>query len=165
MVTDFIKWALSNFGLFMLMIALIAMSVHRMTNNKAAFYESLYRWVALLPVGFNAIYAFIMHAFFPSISAATIGWQDSPFQFEVAIANLAIGVIAILSVSKNQGFRLATVIASTCWFWGDGIGHIYQMLRYNNFAPGNAGSWFYLDMILPMLLMLCMVKINKKTRQ
>ncbi len=160
MITQGITWIFDNYGLFMLLIAIVLSVLHHLVNENLSFTEILYRWVALLPLGFTAIYAFIMHAFFPDFTAATIGWANSPFQYEVAMADLGFGVIAILSFRASYGFRLATVIANTCWLWGDAVGHSYQMISHHNFTPGNAGSWFYMDVLIPILLIICMIKLK-----
>lgn len=132
-----------------------------MINKNAEPFEVLYSWFSLLPLGVTSIYAFIMHAFFPTFTAEIIGWHNSAFQFEVAVANLAFGVIAILSFKASYGFRLATVIAATCWLWGDASGHIYQMNVNDDFAQGNAGSWLYMDMFVPVILILAIVRLNE----
>lgn len=165
MIANVLTWVFSNYGLFMLFVAIILSVLHHLVNKKLPFSEILYRWVALLPLGFTAIYAFIMHAFYPDFTAATIGWQNSPFQYEVAMANLGFGVIAILSFRASYGFRLATVIANTCWLWGDAVGHSYQMISHHNFAPGNAGSWFYMDVLLPFILIICLMKLKSHVKR
>jgi hypothetical protein len=154
---------MQNFGLTMLMLALVLFIVEwliqkiRGRNNN---YEILYHWIALLPLGFTALYAFVLHAFLPALAAGTIGWPVSPFQYEVAIANLSIGIIAICSTRQTYSFRLATVIASTIWLWGNAIGHMYQMYLNNNFSVGNAGTWFWLDVFIPILLILCLRRLR-----
>lgn len=161
MLEETCKWIFSNFGLFMFIVAIFFMLLHRLIDRNEAPFEVLYRWFALFPLGVTAIFAAIMHAFFPEFTAETIGWQNTPFQFEVAMANLAFGVIAILSFKASYGFRLATVISTTCWLWGDALGHIYQINVHHDFAPGNAGSWLYMDMFLPVILILAVVKLKQ----
>ena len=160
MLTTVIRWVFTNFGLFMALLAVIFSVIQRLTNKKLNLSEILYRWFALFPLGLTAMYAFFLHAFFPDFTAASIGWPNSPFQYEVAMANLGFGMIAILSVYASYGFRLATVVGNTCWLWGDAIGHSYQIYRYHNFTIGNAGSWFYMDMFLPVMLLVCIANIK-----
>lgn len=165
MVITTIKWILGNFGFFMAILAIFFTIIQCVVNKELGLFEILYHWFAFLALGLTALYAFAMHAFFPEFTAATIGWHTSPFQFEVAMANLGFGVIAVLSFWGSYGFRLATIIGNTCWLWGDAIGHIYQMVVYRDFAVGNAGSWFYMDVFLPVLLIICMIKLKPKLIQ
>jgi hypothetical protein len=34
---------------------------------------------------------------------------------------------------------------------GDAVGHVHQMIIAGNFAPGNAGLLFFMDIICPFL--------------
>lgn len=165
MFVDYITWILSDFSLAMLFLAIFFILLHlTMRIKSVSFYEIIYRWVALFPLGFTGIYTFILHAFYPEVSAASIGWTPSPFQFEVAMADLAIGVLGVLSFNASYGFRLATVIASIVFLWGDAVGHIYQMVVNQNFMPGNAGTWFWLDLVIPLILLLCLVRLKPVRR-
>lgn len=156
-VASILQFMLTNFGLLMLAISflcIVIQSIHRQSLD----YNVIYQWIALFPLGMTALYAFALHAFFPELAAENIGWQSSPFQFEVAMANLSIGVIGVYSAFQGRGFRLATVMAATCLLWGCAVGHVYQMITQDNFSPGNAGSWFYMDMFVPLILIICLIK-------
>jgi len=158
---DYIQFALSNFGLSMFALAILFILIHLSLRLKHVSYaEIVYRWMALFALGLTGIYAFIMHVFFSDISAAAIGWATSPFQFEVGMADLAVGLLGVLSFRSHYSFRVATVIAAICILWGDAVGHIYQMIMFQNFNPGNAGSWFALDVIVPAILLLCIIKLK-----
>ena len=56
---------------------------------------------------------------------------------------------------ESQSFRLAAAIAGIVWYWGDAVGHVRQMVVANNYAPGNAGPWFWTDVIVPLLSWCC----------
>ena len=155
-----ISLILGNFGVTMLVIAIIFILIHGLTGRGLSNSEIIYRWIAFFAVGLTGLYTFIIHGFFPDVAAVNIGWAPSPFQYEVAMANLGFGLIAVLSFKASYGFRLATVIGVTCWLWGDATGHIYQMITAHNFAPGNAGSWFWLDIILPIILIICIINLK-----
>ena len=159
---DWIAWVLSQFDLTMLLCALFFIVIHTLLRIKyISFYEIVFRWIVLFSLGFTCIYTFIMHAFFPNQAAAVVGWAASPFQFEVAMADLALGVLGVLSFKASYGFRSATVLASLFCLWGDAIGHIQQMIINHNFMPGNAGSWFWLDIFIPLILLICLSKLKR----
>ncbi|SRR5579883_2019928 len=155
---------LTNFSLAMLILAVIFILFHSLIRFKyVSFYEITYRWIALFALGFTGIYTFIMHAFYPDIAAAAIGWATSPFQYEVAMSDLAIGLLGIFSFKASQGFRLATVFAGAVCLWGDAAGHLYQMMVNNDFSPGNTGSWFWTDLIIPLVLVVCLQRLSKQS--
>ncbi len=154
-------WILKNFSFALFLVAVMFSCVQWAIHHKTPTYEIFYRWVTLA-LGISSLYTFIMHAFYPASSAAIIGWQTSPFQFEVAVANFSFGVIALISFHASYGFRLANVIGNSCWLMGDAIGHIYQMITFHNFNPGNAGSWFWMDIIIPLVLMICISRMRAR---
>jgi hypothetical protein len=162
MFEHWIHWVLFNFGLAMLGVAILLTVIHWMTKQKTSVYEILYRWITLLPFGLTALYSFVVHAFYPVTAAASIGWQVSPFQYEVAMANLGFGLVAILAYKASYGFRLANVIGGTCWLWGDALGHFYQMAAHHNYTIGNAGSWLWVDIFVPLLLIIAVRKFKSR---
>jgi hypothetical protein len=153
-----IRYFLGNLGLMMFILALLII-IAQYQFSTLLLAELTFRWIALLPLGITGLYTFVMHAFFGNFTAATIGWANSPFQYEVAMANLAVGLIGILAFKASLGFRKAVTIAAICWLWGDGTGHIYQMITTHNFTAGNAGSWFWLDILVPLTLLICLLKL------
>ena len=91
-----------------------------------------------LGVGGAGIANFAAHFFLSDIVAESIGWETgSPFQLEVAFANLMIGVLGIIATSRRDGFREATVIAVTIFGVGATIVHLMDILTTSNLAPGN----------------------------
>lgn len=163
MSPDFwITQVLSNFSLAMFLLATLFILLHTAVRFRhVAFYEIVYRWMALFALGFTGIYTFVMHAFYAEYTAATIGWAVSPFQYEVAMADLALGLLGVFSFRASYGFRLATVIAAMTMLWGDASGHIYQMIVNNDFELGNAGTWFCLDIVIPLILLICISRMSR----
>ncbi len=141
----------------MFAVSVVFILLHKLiVRGKVPTEEIVYRWLALFPLGVTMIYSFVIHVFYPDLAPTTIGWKPSPFQFEVGMADLAIGTIAILSFNASFGFRLATVIVSMIFLFGCAYQHVYLMVLENNYLSGNAGSWLWFDdLILPLLLFLC----------
>jgi hypothetical protein len=168
MLMEWIKYTFSNFSFVMLLLAIIIALIDwpiQKILKRTSGYEVFYRWIALLPLGITGVYTFLMHVFFPETAATAIGWQPSPFQYEVGMADLGFGIIAIISFNANYGFRLATTIGNLIWLWGDASGHIAQMIIHRNFSNGNAGTWFWMDVLIPLLLILCIRKMRVANSQ
>jgi hypothetical protein len=128
------------------------------------FADQLLGWLLLLSLGLQGVYTFVIHVFFPVWSAEHIGWAVSPFQYEVGIADLTVGVLGILAFWGNFSFRLAATVGGIIWYGGDAIGHVRQMIVANNYRPGNAGTWFWTDVIVPILLVVCLVIVWKERK-
>ena len=86
----------------------------------------------------SGIGGFFGHFFISEAVAESIGWPaGNPFQLEVAFANLAVGVLGIVSMGRRDGFREATVIAVTILGVGATIVHAMDIIETGNLAPGN----------------------------
>jgi hypothetical protein len=158
MIESLIRTLLLNFNVIMLVASFVLVgliSFVRRGRREHSFANELYRWLLLLSVGLQGVFTFVSHVFFPEESAKNIGWAVSPFQYEVGIADLTVGVLGVLAFWGNFSFRLAAAIAGIVWYWGDAIGHVRQMVVANNYAPGNAGPWFWTDVLVPLLLIVC----------
>lgn len=106
-------------------------------------------------VGVGGLIAAFGHTVLRDQVAESIGWPaGSPFQLEVGFANLSIGVAGILSAWFSGRFWLATIVVVSVFLVSDAGGHVVDMARSNNFAPGNAGFIFWWDLALPGLLWL-----------
>jgi hypothetical protein len=123
--------------------------------------EILLIWLLVINIGFGGLYAFSGHLFAAEEVAASIGWPaGNPFQTEVAVANLAIGTLEILSYWIRGNFWIAAVIATSIWLLGAAAIHVSEMVSAGNYNPGNAGVVFYMDIIGPALLVILLVYLR-----
>lgn len=165
MIETAIRIFLGDFSLVMFIAALIvaALCVRRGQSGRS-YADELFRWTLLLSLGLQGVYTFVLRVFFPSYSAEHIGWAVSPFQYEVGIADLTVGVLGIIAFWGDFSFRAAAAISGIVWYGGDAIGHVRQMIVADNFAPGNAGPWFWTDVLVPIVLLACMIVIWKRRK-
>src|ERR1700742_2281344 len=98
----------NNFGFIMELVGIFVAFVR--TARGKPFFEELLRWSLVFGVGFTGLYFGLGHVFLPDYSAKLIGWEDSPFQLEVGMADIAFGVAGLMCVRGNFGFQLATSI-------------------------------------------------------
>lgn len=91
-----------------------------------------------LGVAGSGIASFFGHYFVADVVAESIGWPSgSPFQLEMAFANLAVGILGLIAAGRRDGFREATVISVTVLGVGASIVHLQDILATGNMAPGN----------------------------
>ena len=146
-MAETIAFVLRNLPVFLFVAALALAATVSRSGAPAA--DRLLAWILLLPIGVSGLWAALFHLFFPEIAAADIGWEPSPFQFEVGMADLAIGATACLSFWRSLDFKAAAVMVDSIFLLGDAVGHVRQMIVAGNFAPGNAGVPFYSDSSCP----------------
>ena len=144
-----------------ILVALLVILISKITFkplNRERIVEIFLISFLVISVGFGSIWAFIGHFFLSAQVATNIGWAPgSPFQSEVAFANLSIGVLGLLCYWIRDNFWTATVISSSIFLLGAAYGHIVNMIHYSNYAPGNAGSVLYMDIIGPIILIVLLI--------
>jgi hypothetical protein len=148
MIAETLRFIFRDFPSVMLVLALLIAAV---SKTRGAASERFLSWVLLLPIGVTGLWAGAFHIFLPGAASADIGWHASPFEFEVGMADLAIGITACMAFWQDLSFKTAAVLAASVFLIGDAVGHIHQMLGAGNFSPGNAGVPFYTDIICPIL--------------
>jgi uncharacterized protein DUF6790 len=95
-------------------------------------------------------------------------WQGprptSPFQYEVGVANLGLGLASLYAASKGFETRVAVAIAAACFLVGAGIGHIRDIVETGNLAPGNAGPIMVTDFLTPIVIVVLLFFASEKWR-
>lgn len=131
-------------------------------KRPTVFAARLFDWMLLLSIGVETLWAGIFHVFFPNVAARSIGWSDSPFQFEIGVADMAIGIVAILSFWRSLEFKAAVVGYITLFYIGVAIGHVYQAVSAGNFAANNFGVLLALTVTKIFLLPILYVMVKRQ---
>ncbi|MFA6916137.1 MAG: DUF6790 family protein [Parachlamydiales bacterium] len=149
-----------------LFILAVAFTICRLTLKKEWYSpkseETFLSYLLFFNVGLMGVLGAYAHVFLADEIARSIGWAPgSPFQFEMAMANLAFGVLGILSYWIRGRFWDATIIGWSVLFVGCFVGHVMEYYTKNNTAPYNIGPyiWFY-DLILPILVIALLYRIR-----
>ncbi|MGH6865950.1 MAG: DUF6790 family protein [Methyloceanibacter sp.] len=107
-----------------------------------------------LSLAVNSLWAAFGHAFLTKIVARSIGWEPSPFQHEIAGANLGIGLGAIAAAVLGKGAAWAMFFMAVSFLWSAAAAHIRDIVERGNFAPSNAGPIFWWDILTPLTLLI-----------
>jgi uncharacterized protein DUF6790 len=148
--------------LIFVIFALLVVALHIYRDRQALAREGIAKilllWLLVIGVGLGGIMAFIGHTVFASSTAASIGWPaGNPFQTEVAVANLAVGVLGVLCYWLRDNFWVATVIVNSVFQLGDAVVHINQIVVVHNYNPNNAGIVLYTDILVPLILIALLI--------
>jgi hypothetical protein len=126
------------FTLVPLLLAGAVVLLDRSVSSRERRLETVLIFLFAVGVAGPGIANFLAHFFLSDIVAESIGWEaGSPFQLEVAFANLALGVLGIIATGRRDGFREATVISATVFAFGATIVHLIDIVATGNLAPGN----------------------------
>ncbi|WP_162630186.1 DUF6790 family protein [Azospirillum ramasamyi] len=159
-VADLIRFVLTHIPLITFLLAIIIPTFSRSERTPDGYLS----WLLLLAVGVDALWAGLFHVFAPERAAAFIGWTTSPFQFEIGIADIALGVMGVLSFRRSLDFKAAAVTYASLFYIGVAYGHFHQIWIAGNHAPGNAGILLALTCIRPILLVLLLLTARRSAR-
>ena len=127
-----------TFAVLPMLLAAAHIRADRAARSRERKLETVLLYLFALGVAGSGIGGFFGHFFLADEVARSIGWAaGSPFQLEVAFANLALGVLGIEAMGRRDGFREATVIAVTVLGLGATIVHVVGIVTSGNLAAGN----------------------------
>jgi len=146
------------FQLFFIVLALLAASIHLAVSpsrrsTTAAIAATYLIYLFVIYVGLMGLLTAYAHVFRPEQTSASIGWSTSPYEYEVGMADLTVGVLGVLCIWFRGNFWLATAIANAVWLLGDAVGHIRQVLENNNHAANNSGIFLYAEIVAPIAIL------------
>lgn len=118
--------------------------------------EILLSYIFPVVIGLGGLTAFYGHAFMSDRIAESIGWPaGNPFQIEVAVTNLAFGILGLMCVRFRKGFWLATGIGVSIFYLGAAFIHLREMLLKGNMSVNNSGYILWAnDIGLPLFILL-----------
>lgn len=156
--------------IFMLTVTFIAIIIHvLLMKNRSAkkIVKVILLYLLVIAVGLSALIAGAFHVFNGPATARMIGWEPgSPFQYEVGVADMALGLIAVLCVFFRGSFWLAAIIANSFFLLGCMAGHIRSMAESGNLAAYNIGPNIIIsDLIMPLLLIGLYVAYRRLNRE
>jgi hypothetical protein len=143
---------------FFAVVALVAASVHlgfsaKRRSGAATIIGTYLIYLLFIYVGLMGLFTAYYHVFRPIEASASIGWATSPYEYEVGMADLTVGVLGVLCLLFRAEFWLATAIADAVWLLGDAVGHIREMVVHNNHAENNAGIFLVFELTVPMVIL------------
>jgi len=143
--------------IFMLSATFIAIIFHVLLMRQRTpkkIVEVVLLYLLVIAVGLGGLVAGAFHVFNGPATAEMIGWPaGSPFQYEVGVADMAFGLVAVLCIFFRGTFWLAAIIANSVFLVGCMIGHVRSMLEAGNLAAYNIGPNIIIsDLVLPLAL-------------
>lgn len=160
MAEAIIRFVLGNLTPLLFAFALAAA---RFAKSPHAYGARLLNWLLLLPVGVGGLWSGSFHVFFPEIASRSIGWQPSPFEYEIGVADIAMGITAIVSFWRPLVFKAAVILCVTIFYFGVAVNHVRDALIGGNLAPNNFGALLAVTIAQILLLPLLYLRAKRET--
>src|SRR5271156_1656626 len=154
---------------FFAVLASVVASIHLVFSRQrrsgvGAIVSTYLLYLLFIYVGLMGLFTAYYHVFRPIEASASIGWATSPYEYEVGMADLTVGVLGVLCLVFRGEFWLATAIADAVWLLGDAVGHIREMVVHNNHAEYNAGKVLAFELAMPVLILGLALYYRRATR-
>jgi len=146
------------FQVIFTLIAIVGASLHiafspERRSSGAAIAGTYLLYLLFFYVGLMGLLTAYAHVFRPVETSASIGWSTSPYEYEVGMADLTVGVLGVLCLKFRGNFWWATAIANAVWLLGDAFGHVRQMTLNNNHAANNSGIFLVTEFVMPLVIL------------
>lgn len=180
-----LKWLLDFLGiygeiLFFLLLPISALShligelntYYKDENNKGEKFpkkrinEIFLLQIIYVGITFFSFRGFIGHTVLADVVAADIGWlTGSPFQYELAVYHLGIGIIGMISIWRRDTLWIGLIYAKSIFLFGAAGVHIWDIIANGNFSHGNFGTTLFVnDLIIPITAIV-LLHLNLKHRK
>jgi hypothetical protein len=113
--------------------------------------DLLLSYYLFIGVGIQGVSTGLLQMIKPQMVVSFVEWPYSPFLIELGMANLAFGILGILSLWLNNSWKMSAAIAYGLFLLFTGIGHIINILRKGT-HPGDAGAFLWSDLFVPIAL-------------
>ncbi|MEV7555766.1 DUF6790 family protein [Amycolatopsis sp. NPDC089917] len=119
------------------------------------------RWWAIGAFGCGSLWMTVAFLAFPDVMATAIGFDRTPFLFEIAFANLGMAVLGFRAASASARERITIGLGGGMFLWGAVVGHVYQWFANGDHAPGNTGGVLVTDILLPAVMIILAVRSRR----
>lgn len=144
MIAETIRYVLSNLPLLLCIAAVLCAAVF---DRETPWPQRYLSWTLLLAVGFDGVWAGVFHVFFPGTASAQLGWQASPFETKISIADISLGIVAMIAFWRSLAFQNAIALYAVLFYVGVSIGHFVQAFAHGDYSADNFGLLLILTIL------------------
>ncbi|MFM8761869.1 MAG: DUF6790 family protein [Solirubrobacterales bacterium] len=94
------------------------------------------RWM-LFFTGIIFLVSAFMHSVMAKKMAASIGWTNNGFQYEIAFVSLGMGLACLYAGQNSKEAWIAVTIPTVTFLFLAGVNHLIEIVREKNYAPNN----------------------------
>jgi hypothetical protein len=147
----------SSVPMIWLLIAVVGATIRsRHSQSPQARLETWQRWWAGAALGGGSVWMVISFLTIPDVMSTAIGFGQTPFEFEIAFANLCLAVMAFRAMSPHASARerITIGLGAGMFLWGADFGHVWQWFAHGDHAPGNTGGVLIYDLLIPAVMII-----------
>jgi hypothetical protein len=125
--------------------------------------ETWQRWWAVGALAGTSLMTALTFLAVPDVMATAIGFARTPFQFEIAVANIGLAVMGFRAASPSASARerITVGLGAGMFLWGALLGHLYQWFANGDHAPGNTGGILITDLLVPAVMIILALRSRR----
>lgn len=152
-------FAQSAFPLVWILVPAIGAFIRtRYAESPQQALETWQRWWAIGAFGCGSLWMTVAFLGAPDVMATAIGFERTPFMFEIAFANLGLAVMGFRAASASARERITIGLGGGMFLWGALAGHLHQWFAGGDHAPGNTGGVLVNDLLIPAVMIVLAVR-------
>ncbi len=124
--------------------------------------RALLSWLFIFPLGTQAVLDFVTYGFLPQTMADQFGWAPSPFQMQVAFANLGLGAASFYAAFAKRPARIAVGLAVACYLVGSGLSLVNNILDGDDLAAGVASAVLLQNFLTPVAVLMLLFLLPQR---
>jgi hypothetical protein len=149
------------FYLCLLMIFPLILGFIHAYVKKASKLEMVWFYYLGIGVGIQGVVTGIVQIVYPNFVGHYLQWPSSPYLLELGLANLSYGILGVLSPWMRMGWQMAAAMGYGLFLLLTGIAYLIEIAKQGA-NSGNAGSFLYTDLLIPLVLFVILGLINFK---
>lgn len=141
------EFAILQFVIWLLPFAIVGLSEKKTLDNLLFYF-------LIINVGIQGVLVGLIQMFAGKVFASYLGWSWSPFTTELGIANLAFGVLGILSYWKRSfDFWMASALGYSVFLLLSFFNHIHhKIITTHTVKHGHMSPLIYAALLTPITL-------------
>jgi hypothetical protein len=156
-------------SLMLFVISILLPLIHILLLHQGERYlvniqELMLKYALFFNIGCLFVVGFAGQILYSREIASCVAWQWSPFQYELAFSELALGVLGLSCTLFNHHFWLATIIGSCVWLLGAAGTQLYDKLLHGTTAVAGANFVISWNIFLSIWLIALYVLFYKSTK-
>jgi hypothetical protein len=121
----------------------------------------LLNYYIFIGVGIQGVVTGGLQMYQPHTVVSFVQWPYSPFLIELGMANVAFGLLGLVSTWLGKSWKIAAGVGYGSFLLFTGVGHVVNIVR-KGATPGDAGAFLWSDLFVPVALCILIVLCSRR---
>lgn len=134
--------------------------IHALVKDRKRKIEIILCYYVVISIGIQGLLTGVVEIAQPQLVVDYVKVPYSPFLLELGMANLSFGILGILAIWFDKGWRAATAAGYGLFLLFTGIGHIIHIVQ-KGITPADMGGFLCFDLLASAILFILLLASSK----